>query len=69
MLSFTPRDDVDGAGKDTEREKLTSQILKYVFLLNIFVVTCLKDVSRVTLQPTAMVKCLQLNEGSKAWDK
>ena len=58
MLSFTPRDDVDGAGKDTEREKLTSQILKYVFLLNIFVVTCLKDVSRVTLQPTALVKCL-----------
>ena len=32
MLSFNPRDDVDGAGKDTEREKLTSQILMYIYL-------------------------------------
>lgn len=64
MLSFTHRDDVGGDGKDNGREINFTNIK-----VNIFVVTCLNDVSRVTLQPTAMVKLLQLNEGSKVWDK
>ena len=53
MLSFTHRDDVGGDGKDNGREINFTNIK-----VNIFVVTCLNDVSRVPLQPTAMVKLL-----------
>ena len=51
MLSFTHRADVGGDGKENGRE-INFRNIK----VNIFVVTCLNDVSRVTLQPTAMVK-------------